>query len=274
MIALILGGAPSVFDEAKDAAAIVGPHIAVAANLAGIHWPGDLAAWASLHGDLLPEWARERRGKPAGRLFTVDRTPERWSGSSGLYALQCALFEMGAAGAVLCGVPMEAEAGHFDRAGRWEAVGDYRQAFEAALPEIGGRTRSMGGWTQRTFGAPTAEWVGAISNKRPLGLTAPEEKPMNTIKNVSDAHQSFWAMDPADGLSKLYHLDPGESVELTLADDHAVHRDPAYRVTRKSPPAPAAKARSAPKRKAASKPAKAAAPAPEPTPEPATDAEA
>lgn len=261
MIALILGGAPSVFDEAQAAAALLNRrHLVVAANLAGIHWPGKLDGWVSLHGNLLPKWVAERAGEPAGRLFTVETTPERWSGSSGLYAAQCALFEMGAAGAVLCGVPLQSEAGHFDRppGARWEAVGDYRQAFAAALPEIGGRIRSMGGWTAHLLGKPTAEWVGAIDNTRPAGVSAPKERLMHKVKNTTNVTQTFWAPNEA-GLLKLHRLGPGESVTADVdVNQPKFGEGGPFSVTAVSAAAPKRKAAPAKKKSQATK-AKAAA---------------
>lgn len=167
MIALILGGAPSVWLELEAAKAMLTrPYVVVAANLAGIEYDHSLAGWASLHPDSLAEWVA-RKGSTDARLFTPDETPERWPGSSGLYAAQVALFEMGASGAVLCGVPMESSAGHFVDPGSWAGVDDYRRAFAASLPLIGGRLRSAGGWTASVFGGPTPEWVVAIDNIKP-----------------------------------------------------------------------------------------------------------
>lgn len=276
MIALILGGAPSVFDEAQAAAALLNRrHLVVAANLAGIHWPGKLDGWVSLHGNLLPKWAEERAGEPAGRLFTVAATPERWPGSSGLYALQVALFELGASGAILCGVPLDSEAGHFDRppGARWEAVGDYRQAFAAALPEIGGRIRSMGGWTANLFGRPTAAWVGAISSSKPAGLTASQQEraPMHRITNTTDETQKFWALDD-QGVSKLYRVAPGKAVEATIDPNQPKFAEGgAFKVTALAEPAPKRKA--AAKRATPRKPMKAIAkPAPASSETPATEA--
>lgn len=92
MIALILGGASSVWDEHAAAEDLLcRGHLVVAANLAGIHYPGRLDAWATLHPELLPGWAAQRKGNSDFRSFTPDDVAERWSGSSGLYAAQVAL---------------------------------------------------------------------------------------------------------------------------------------------------------------------------------------
>lgn len=284
MIALILGGAPTWLDEAKAAAALLNrPHLVVAANLAGIHWPGKLDAHVTLHPDQLESWRAQRKGPAAARIFAPSgrKTPkwaeiaeERWPGSSGLYAAQVALFDLGASGAILCGIPMDSAAGHFDRppGARWEAVGDYRAAFAAALPEIGGRIRSMGGWTADLFGEPTAEWVGAIDNTRPAGVSAPKERLMHKVKNTTNVTQTFWAPNEA-GLLKLHRLGPGESVTADVdVNQPKFGDDGPFSVTAVSTAAPKRKAAPAKKKSQATK-AKAAATV-KPSSEPSTPPEA
>lgn len=218
MIAIILGGAPSVWTELAKAKALLGarPHIIAAANLAGIHFRGHLDGWATLHAEMIEAWTKER-GERAARTFTpvggqnIEAVAERWPGSSGLYALQIALFEMGAAGAVLCGVPMETTAGHFANPGPWASVTSYRRAFCQALPEIGGRVRSLGGWTRDLFGAPTPSWLDAISTARPSRPASTARRPMFKVENIGQETASFWHTDPLSGLRKLAHVGPGES---------------------------------------------------------------
>lgn len=222
MIALILGGAMSVWDDHTAAEELLcRGRLVVAANLAGIQYPGRLDAWATLHPDEMPGWMARRQSNVDYRTFTPADTPERWPGSSGLYAAQVALFEMGAAGVILCGVPMDSEAGHFTGRTPWESVTDYRQAFVQALPEIGGRVRSMGGWTQALFGAPTSEWIDAIHPARPLGVTAPahlEIATMLNVKNATKATRKVWARG-SDGNLELHHIAPGEAMDLDVDKD-------------------------------------------------------
>lgn len=224
MIALILGGAPSIWLELEAAKAMLArPYAVVAANLAGIEYDHSLAGWASLHPDSLAEWVARKGGTDA-RLFTPDETPERWPGSSGLYAAQVALFELGAAGAILCGVPMDSRAGHFTGRTPWESVTDYRRAFQAALPEIGGRVRSMGGWTQDLFGAPTREWIDAIHPARPLGVSrssTARKAAMHSIKNVSETTQRFNARN-VKGELYIARLAPGQAADFDADVDQAV----------------------------------------------------
>lgn len=275
MIALILGGAPSVWQDLEDAKALLNRrHIVVAANLAGLEYDHPLAGWVSLHPDNLGEWVR-RKGATWARLFApephaacpdAEIVAERWPGSSGSYALQCALFELGATGAILCGVPMDSAAGHFSNPGAWAGTDDYRRAFEAALPEVGGRVRSMGGWTADLFGKPTAEWVGAIDNIRPAGISAAPNARIDTmhhVKNGSPNTLSFWADQP-DGLRGRIHLDPGQTGDFDVDPDASefardgVTVKPVTAAPKKKPAA----RRSAPKKAAAPSAKKPAPPAP------------
>lgn len=275
MIALILGGAPLVFEEAKAAAALLGRrHMVVAANKAGIHWTGRLDGLATLHPDWLADFTHARKGNKDFRGFLPIAHPsspraevvaERWNGSSGLYALQVALFEMQATAAILCGVPMESSAGHFSDPGAWAGTDDYRQAFAVALPEIGGRVRSMGGWTAELFGTPTAEWVGAIDNITPMGGTAPPDARndiMHHVKNGSPTTLSFWHRQD-DGLMGRVHLGPGEAGDFEVDPNMPeLQRNGVTVTATRSTAAPKAKAKTSKK----PAPRKAAAPTPKPAP--------
>ncbi len=230
MIALILGGAPSVWRDLAEAQALLNRrHLVVAANLAGIHWRGRLDGWVSYHSDRLGEWAAERAAKGGNtdfRAFTpspagipTEIVSEAWDGSSGLYAVRCALFEMGAAGAICCGIPLIREAGHFRRSGQWEPVTGYHQEWDAVSPILGDRVRSMGGWTEANFGRPTPEWVDAIDNTTPLGvIAAPGSREMHEVTNNTQGTQSFWARNP-DGSDRRVHLGPGDSETCEINTD-------------------------------------------------------
>lgn len=173
MIALCLGGAPSVWSDLKAAKALLAgrPHIVIACNYAGIHYPGQLDGWATLHPELFSPWSRERSSRGLNtdyRLFAyvghfncpgAEIVPERFKGSSGLYMAQVALEAMGAAGAILCGVPIEQDAGHFHEPGPWSDAERYRSGFRAAAAEIGPSLRSMSGWTAELLGKPDSAWL-------------------------------------------------------------------------------------------------------------------
>jgi hypothetical protein len=224
LIALILGGAPSVWADLANARHLIGDRrvLVVAANHAGALHDGPLDGWATLHPELIGRWTKDRT---ADRLFSpvrigpapVEAVAERWSGSSGLYAAQCALFEMGASAVILCGVPMISEAGHIVTPGRWAPVASYRAAFVSALPVIGGRTRSMGGWTRQLFGAPTPAWLDAVATQKPMGSTSPQHRsgPMHHVKNVSEQTKTFNEADPAGGFRRVT-LQPGEGGDFDI----------------------------------------------------------
>jgi hypothetical protein len=176
MIALVLGGAPSVWrdlERAQDLTAGLDTAI-VATNHAGVLFEGDLDAWATLHPELFAAWRAERAEKGLntdyraiahrkhGGLVGAEVHPLGWSGSSGLYAAQVAVQALGASGVILCGVPMEREAGHIVMPGEWTLVEKYKPAWLAAK-EAGLPVRSMGGWTADLFGEPDAEWVASLN---------------------------------------------------------------------------------------------------------------
>lgn len=168
MIALVLGGANCVYADVEAALNLGEFRAVVAANHIGIHWPGRLDAWASIHEDKLKRpWIerRRRRGHPEPVLLVgpSDLT-YRWPGqtkpgSSGLFALKVALDVLGCDRAVLCGIPLEPEAEHFNIAGAWTPAEGYRAGWVQALPHIRDRARSMSGWTERTLGRATPAWI-------------------------------------------------------------------------------------------------------------------
>jgi hypothetical protein len=181
MIGLVLGGARCVWSDLAAAREIIGgtPHFIIAANHVGIIYTGSLDAWATLHHELIDGWREERA---AAGLNTDFRTfiharkrgvdaeivPQGWYGSSGLYAAQVALEIMGAAGVMLCGVPMDADAGHINGAETWPYVDRYRAGFEAAKAD-GANIRSMSGWSAELFGRPDGEWLADLGI--PLNLS-------------------------------------------------------------------------------------------------------
>ena len=172
MIALVLGGARSVWTDLAAAQALLAgrPHLTVACNFAGEEYPGHLDGWVSLHPDRFGQWLRNRRriGGNEPRLFghvghaeapQIEVVAERWGGSSGLYAVQVAISHLGARGVILCGVPLDQDAGHIRRPGSWCTPTRYRSGFRAAATAIGPSVRSMGGWTAELFGQPDGDWL-------------------------------------------------------------------------------------------------------------------
>lgn len=165
--ALVLGGAASVFADV-DAALGLGEFAGiVGCNHVGIHWRGAFDGFVSLHPDRFKIWNARRRldGLPAHKaMFGLGQTEHRFPdqtkpGSSGLFALKVALVDLGFDRAVLCGIPQDPEAAHFDNPKSWTIALTYREAWVEALPHIADRARSMSGWTAETLGRPTPSWI-------------------------------------------------------------------------------------------------------------------
>lgn len=169
MIAAVLGGARGVWAELAELEQLLGhrPALIVGTNDAGVIYPGRLNAWATLHHERFNEWKRRRVGNQDYRAFihaphpgvTGEVVPDRWAGSSGLYAAQVALSHLGAGHVVLCGVPLDSGAAHFFNSASWTDADIFRRGFEAALPVIRDTVRSMSGWTRDLLGAPDAQWL-------------------------------------------------------------------------------------------------------------------
>lgn len=185
LVALVIGGSREVWTDLEAALALTAglDRLIVATNYAGRVWEGDIDAWATLHPELFTAWREERfekglntdyrafvHAKRSG-LGVVEVHPLGWSGSSGLYAAQVALEAMGAAGVILCGVPIDATAGHFDETGDWTLAHRYRPAFETAKT-AGAEIRSMSGWTADLLGRPDADWLAGLR----LGPAEPARK--------------------------------------------------------------------------------------------------
>lgn len=90
----------------------------------------------------------------------------KWQGTSGLYGVQIALDELGFAGVILAGVPMDAGAGTNYGRETWaddEFVAKMRPEWLRAMPTLKDRTRSMSGWTRALLGEPTSEWALSLT---------------------------------------------------------------------------------------------------------------
>lgn len=168
MIWLVLGGAVGVWGEHDDARTLAPSSKIIAVNDAGALAP-HLDAWATLHPENFDGWMakrKERCGNDDYKAFSIDSTGpwtkviDRWAGSSGLYAAQIALQQLGASGVILCGCPLTKKGRHFfDKNNEWSDAEVYRKGFKAAFPVIQGKVRSMSGWTRELLGAPSAQWL-------------------------------------------------------------------------------------------------------------------
>lgn len=139
------------------------PHVI---DFAGTLHPDKMHAWLGLrtkYGHPMPlgsTWCHR-----SYRDFT--HHTRDWQGSSGLFMTKIAR-EQGYTRVVLCGVPMSVEAEHFVRHRRWDAAAGFARGWRrheyALIPYV----RSMSGWTQERFGAPTFTWLtGVIEDRHP-----------------------------------------------------------------------------------------------------------
>lgn len=182
MKTLIVGGAACVWDDVAQAREF-GPYDQIIVlNHMIRYWVGRIDIFATLHPELLWVWSAERnaRGMEKPKLvaahtnnasvgrpnaYPVDiYTDYRWSGMSGsgtssLFGVKVAIERWPESRIVLCGCPMDAQAGSFTGAGRWSDPASYREAWKIALPRIEGQVRSVSGWTADLLGKPTKEWV-------------------------------------------------------------------------------------------------------------------
>lgn len=218
----VLGGAPSAWDDLAVAKRLLKGNVGVVAcNDAAVLYKGHLHGFATLHPERLGKWREQRAGNDDFRSFVPGRhgnsmdaelIEQRWHGSSGLYAAQVAFEAFQASGVILCGVPMSPEQGHISYPTYWTGGTSYRRGFVAALPVIGARLRSMGGWTRDVFGGPTPEWIAVLAGAKPireLRAPNPPRLPMYEVKNVSDSVQKVQVRDPRGGFLTVL-LKPGE----------------------------------------------------------------
>lgn len=178
-IGVLLGGADCVWQDWEALQAIVGdwPGAVIAVNDIGVHYPGRLDHWTSLHTEKLPAWERERLGRGHDKTWLVwgrqkkqrvrlDRVIEGWaSGSSGLLGIGVAL-AAGCRRIVLCGVPMEkrphfAESTVHQPTKPWNAAPAHFRAWTRNGLDVTLRqhVRSMSGRTRELLGYPTREWT-------------------------------------------------------------------------------------------------------------------
>lgn len=178
VVALALGGARNVFDEAAAAYALLGREfdMVVACNDVGADWKGKLTHWATLHPDKFREWElrRHKNGHPMAyevhfHRHYVRTTPYKithdWTGSSGLLAVKVAL-EAGAQRVVCAGIPMTPSAHYHDHPNKaWRYAAHHQRGWSVHMHELRGRVRSMSGWTAQQLGMPDREWLGATDGQ-------------------------------------------------------------------------------------------------------------
>lgn len=131
-------------------------------------FPDDIDYALTLHPDKLRIWLPRRRAAGfndppqvwSHRNYegAVTHWTRDWAGSTGLFCIKVAR-ENGFVHVIGCGVHMDAGANHFVRKQNWDAATQFRRGWEGRKQELLPYFRSMGGWTQQEFGAPTEDWL-------------------------------------------------------------------------------------------------------------------
>lgn len=168
-----MGGADSVWTDAKKAADLCEFDAVIAINDIGAEWPHPVDWWVTLHPEKFRHW-RDRRAdngyhmdyRTASHVLGDMVLPHLLpgcasSGSSGLFAVRVAL-QLGATHVVLAGVPMQAERAHFFNLRAWDECEEFRTAWQHALPLISSRVRSLSGWTRELLGEPATGWLDLV----------------------------------------------------------------------------------------------------------------
>lgn len=186
-LAIVLGSSAAALEEFEAARAFLdGQGIewrAVAVNDAIKFCPVKPYAFCTIHSKKAPKLFLEgvdtsgilmytRRGTHEYASFVVKA---KWLGTSGLYAVQIALEDLGFDGVILAGCPIDAAHGTRDPKSLMtepDRVERYKPEWRLALPHIGERTRSMSGWTRELLGEPTPEWLKALAQPRPPAETS------------------------------------------------------------------------------------------------------
>lgn len=175
---LVVGSGPTVWRDVEEFAKIGSYDAVIAVKQAGIHWPGPLRAWVSLHPKWMADFIAQRAANgfpPADEVVTHDegKAPAPgvdkvfdyyWPGTnksmaSGMAGAKYAAIDLGYK-VVLCGIPMTPENRVFGSASNWarEAI-KYRERMIPVMNDVRKHVRSMSGWTRERLGVPDAEWL-------------------------------------------------------------------------------------------------------------------
>lgn len=185
--ALILGGGDSLWDDYRELEELMGepwPGVVLIVNAVGYQkgehgkiWDGPVHHWCTLHAEKFQGWKKQRKARGLSMDFiswsSVRRTVMDvhfvgWTGgSSGFYAVSVALRALRHPRVVLCGIPMDSRKNAFS--GReWTAYSRYLRGWQREEENLKGRVKSMSGWTQKTFGAPSLDWIGLVPKAKSL----------------------------------------------------------------------------------------------------------
>ncbi len=149
------------------------PAQVVAVNRQISDYPGVIAAGASLHQELVPEWRASRTQaepwalhlhEPADGADVVTPLPDGWHGTSALYAVAVAM-SLGAERVILVGCPIDDAPHYYPGPTLYNApplapwLAYYRRGWRTAYPTIAGLVTSLSGWTRDLLGEPDEEWL-------------------------------------------------------------------------------------------------------------------
>lgn len=177
MIALVLGCAENVWDDAIAVLSRCSPDAIFAVKDMMARWPARIDYACTLHPDRTDQYLRERTRKKYPNGFNVwahrnfgskthHKITRDWAGSSGLFAVKLAM-EQGFSGIVLAGIPMESGFGHVTRRQPWGTATQFRNGWIHHKEELKVCVRSMSGWTREMFGTPTDEWLAQHGSTEP-----------------------------------------------------------------------------------------------------------
>lgn len=176
-IAIVVGGASTVWEEVIDAQALVrsigGECKYFVCNDMIPLFSKDCVVM-TLHVDKLPMWLGSRASKgmlaprdvwiceqakdqPAA-LFST-RITNDWGGSVGLFAAKIAIQEYYLNKVILCGVPMTIKGGHFIRGTPWADQLTFVNRWQPHLEFLRKYTRSMSGLTKEWLGEPDKSFL-------------------------------------------------------------------------------------------------------------------
>lgn len=169
MTTVVLGGAPSVWDELSDLMQMTRVDCVVATNEAGAYCALRVNHWVTLHHEKMKDWwdLRMRNGysppdkvwfhAPSRHFVLPHESTGEWGGSSGLFGVKIAL-ELGHKRIVVCGMPL-IDGPHFHTEQKMTGCKRYRRAWEAHVEELAPFVRSMSGWTKELLGEPDEFWL-------------------------------------------------------------------------------------------------------------------
>lgn len=172
-IAIVVGGAESVWREVSMAITLCRMAHAemvfyvVNSAIALFRFPG-IGVTLQPYPVKIGEWLRQRDARKLPALSAV--WANRFSpgvtniiadrkGSSGLAAVDVALFQNRHRRVLLCGVPMTKAGMHFERGRPWAACDVFLPPWRDSLHTLRQSVRSFGGWTAENLGYPNETFL-------------------------------------------------------------------------------------------------------------------